>query len=91
MSHPDPLYDPEWESYCDEQANREMFRDQCRSAVEDNKLISEMLQLYWEYRRYSEASAYCLGILTMTNDSHLMIEMAILRDILLEVSRETAS
>ena len=86
MSHPDPLYDPEWESYCDEQANREMFRDQCRSTVEYYRLISEMLQLYWQFERFSEAAAYCLGILTESKDSHLMIEMCVLRDVLIERS-----
>jgi hypothetical protein len=83
MSHPDPLYDQEWESYCDEQANREIFRDQCRSTVEDNKLISEMLQMYWQYRRYSEAAAFCLGIIIISDDPHLMIEMCVLRDLII--------
>jgi len=107
MSHPNPLYDPEWvleslrktslydpewESYCDEQANRAIFRDQCRSALEEQKFLSDMIQEYWMLQKYELCSACCLGaLLANETKGDVLMELAFLRDILWEVSRETAS
>ena len=100
MSHPDPLYDPdwgddrtneEWESWCDEQANREIFRDQCRSTTENYESFKDTLIFYWREKDWTRAHA-ALSAVVMTTDSHdLMIEASTLANLSIWRQYETAS
>ena len=69
--------DEEWIAN-QQQADKQIFRDQCKSMVENYESLRELLIFYWSEGEWDRAHAALSAVVMTTPDFDLMMECATL-------------
>ena len=63
-------------------ADRQIFRDKCRSTLEDHKTFASLIVFYWETEDFVRAHAALSAVVMTTKDHGLMMECASLTNLI---------